>query len=815
MALSLLTEEESGLRHGEYETEATRAPLNRFLPYRAYDEQTRRYYNSDDTVGLIWECAPLAFAGEKPLEALAGLIRQDWPSDTVMSFTMFPDDDLEGLLGEYLRLKTRNCDVVQEGARRYADHLRAGRNGLAGMSGIPVRNFRLFVAIKSGTDLGDDRVAAIEEALKQAALAPRPLPPGDLLAFLRWCFNKDVGANPKQYDQSRYLAKQVIGADEPVHKGKNYLRFGGRFAACITPKTLPGDEVLRSLNMNKLIGGFSGPQDDGSQLCNRFVWTTSVFFKTEATEIRRKASIMMAQKAGGTIAKEIGRRVNELSWVLEDLERDKYCNVITAMWIFGDDEDSLNRGVARARSLWEGRHFVVQRETRIAPIMLIASLPFGLYTQGHNISIIDRDFCVSAAAAAHLMPIQADFAGRMRPVLLYVGRKGQLATIDMYDSRVNNHNFLVCAGSGAGKSFNTNVLVNNYYGTGALVRIVDIGYSYEKQCLLSGGRYIDVGEHRPCLNPFTASGKGDDARHDELTIANIILTMVYSSTGTASVQETHFSLAKDAVRFAKERDGGLLGIDHVAEYLKMYPRHAGDNAFEEARPIAQEMAFNLRDFTSRGKYGSLFNGKSTFDISSDEFVVLELEQILNDQELFKVIAMQVINAITQDLYMSDRSQRRFMLFDEAWKYFNEAPMIANIIQEGYRRARKYGGSTGIITQSPLDLLGFGPAGKVVKSNSAFRIYMESDDYIAATRAGILEYSGLLLDLAMSVRNNRPRFSEILFDTPLGAGVGRLCVDRWTYWQHTTTAHEVAKFKHQLSGGRSPRDAISALAEEAA
>ena len=42
--------------------------------------------------------------------------------------------------------------------------------------------------------------------------------------------------------------------------------------------------------------------------------------------------------------------------------------------------------------------------------------------------------------------------------------------------------------------------------------------------------------------------------------------------------------------------------------------------------------------------------------------------ILNDVELFRVIAMQVINMITQDLYLSDRSQQRFMVFDEAWKY---------------------------------------------------------------------------------------------------------------------------------------------------
>jgi conjugal transfer ATP-binding protein TraC len=138
-------------------------------------------------------------------------------------------------------------------------------------------------------------------------------------------------------------------------------------------------------------------------------------------------------------------------------------------------------------------------------------------------------------------------------------------------------------------------------------------------------------------------------------------------------------------------------------------------------------------------------------------------------------------------------------------------MIAKIIEEGYRRARKYGGSTGIITQSPLDLRAFGPAGAVIKANSAFKFFLESSDYQEAVNTGVLEYSGLLLDLAKTVKNNRPRYSEVLFDTPFGSGVGRLCVDPWTYWMNTSTATEVAKFKRLIAQGIAPKDAIDQLA----
>ncbi|MFX4899050.1 hypothetical protein ABTB86_19635, partial [Acinetobacter baumannii] len=73
-------------------------------------------------------------------------------------------------------------------------------------------------------------------------------------------------------------------------------------------------------------------------------------------------------------------------------------------------------------------------------------------------------------------------------------------------------------------------------------------------------------------------------------------------------------------------------------------------------PVARELAFNLRDFGSDGAYGHYFNGPSTFDISSDEFVVLELERLKNLPDLFNVVVMVVVNAVTQELYLSGRDR---------------------------------------------------------------------------------------------------------------------------------------------------------------
>lgn len=827
--MGLLTAEEEGPRVAELAALVQRHPFSKYLPYRAYDATTRTYYNCDNTQGWIWECRPVAFMTEKSFRSLTSMLRQDYPDQTIFQFCLYPDDDLAPVLNAYRRLKTRKDPLVLEAAERYAQHLDDGRKGIAKMGGIPARNFRLFVSVKAPQGLSSEQIAHIEESLEAGRLAPRPLPPGKLLAWLRRIFNGHVPENAEAYNDGRHISSQIIAADYPVREIPGGIHVGGRYAACLTPKSTP--EQAEPLGINCLIGGFGGSDDDSTQLKHRFLWTTTVFFRSKAEDIKGKIGVIMAQRAGGALAKSLQRRNIEGNWVLDELEKEPYCNVITSMWVFGDDEEDLNRGVARARGLWEKQSFVMQREVQIQRAMLIAALPFGLYSGGPkwtDVLLLDRDFPMSVRAAAMLIPIQGDFSGGMKPVMMTVGRKGQIITLDVFDKGASNYNFLCAAGSGSGKSFWTNSLVNNYYGAGALIRLTDLGYSYKKQCAAVKGRFIDIGDATAtlCMNPFLIAGgdklESEDRDNNDIAVAYVILTMIYSNTGTAAISETQVSLTKDACAFARERDGGVMGIDHVQEFLATYPQHARERAPEKATELAHEMAFNLRDFTSRGQYGRLFNGKTTLNIADDEFVVFELEELLNNPELFRVMSLQVINAVTQDLYLNkDRAVQRFMLFDEAWKYLGvdeagnrhgaSTSLIGKIIEEGYRRARKYGGSTGIVTQSPLDLPTFGPAGAVIKGNSAFKFYLESDTYAEAVREGILDYDGLLFDLVRSVKNKKPYYSEILFETPFGCGVGRLCLDSYNYWVNTTDPAEVARYEAEVAKGLAPRDAMLKLA----
>jgi conjugal transfer ATP-binding protein TraC len=105
---------------------------------------------------------------------------------------------------------------------------------------------------------------------------------------------------------------------------------------------------------------------------------------------------------------------------------------------------------------------------------------------------------------------------------------------------------------------------------------------------------------------------------------------------------------------------------------------------------------------------------------------------------------------------------------------------------------------------------FGPVGKVILSNAAFKFYLASGDYEKAAQEKIIPYQGVDLDILTSVKNNNPNYSEMFIDSPEGAGVARLTVDPWTYWVNTSDPDQVKQYFDLTKAGMSDMEAISRL-----
>ncbi len=815
---NLLFGNRGGMRLSDLRELTRRDRFSDYLPWVAHDANTGAYLNIDGTKGFIWECSPLSFAGEKTFFTLEGLFRLGLPHGSVMQFILHADDHIDPYIEAYRAGKTRDLVIVREASDKFTAFLESGAHGMDAFLKTPLRNFRLFVTVKipeeqEGKLHLKDLANAIMEILRGADLFPRSVPPSGLIDWMRHHMNGYSSRNNAAWDEDVPIRKQVILSDTVIEKTMDRVQVGERYFRCTTVKHYP--RKVDPLQTNELFGGVWGVVSDANQITTPFFFTLNIVFHDLKSKLHTKCNLVLQQQGVGSFAPSLTRKKDEYMAAVDEVEKGTpFVRVMPILWVWAETEKAASESIVRAKRMWEAQGYVMQEDRGILPILFLASLPFGLYDRGENIESLDRDFIAPCDTVAVTLPIQADFAGGGSPNLIFIGRKGQPCSLDIFDRRANNHNVFVASSSGSGKSFLVNNLVYNHYAANALIRIVDIGGSYKKMTRLFNARFLDfTQDSRLCMNPFTGVM---DAGADLPVIASIVLQMAHSSTDIVpeDTAETAMSLIKSAVKWAWQSEGPEASIDTVYEYLNTFPEHA--EAFDSPaemdvasfRSLARTLSFNLTEFTSGHLYGRWFNGVSDFNIADDEFVVLELEHLKPQKELFKVITLQVINAVTSDLYVSNRKRPRFIVFDEAWQFMKEGSSMKGVIEEGYRRARKYGGSFTVVTQSILDLKQFGSVGDVIRSNSAFKFYLESSDFDRAKLEGLIDYEGFALRILKSVRSNKPKYSEIFMDTPFGQGVARLAVDPFSYYLYTSDAAEIAEIESLVDNGRSYGEAIN-------
>jgi conjugal transfer ATP-binding protein TraC len=812
-----------GLTLSALQRSVARDAYSDYLPLVAWETNEEAFLCIDDGWAYAWELIPAAYMFSHVQQALQGLLNIAFPEGTVLQLHGFADPLIDSALDAFLDLKTRPDPLIQASARRTADYLRGGTDGLDALHGIPLRDFRLLLSIKTRTQLGSDLRRQVEEQLSKLAI--RRLEPEELISFYRRVFNGLFAGAPGVFADGSDgqpvppIRKQIIDAGPDLLFEGPEVYLGNQVARCLTPRA-PARRVTAE-RANRLLGGMRGAAEDSDQIGGPFLFTLNILFDHSQFEIHKRAQILSAQKAAGSFAVEVGKQIEEIGWVLDEASSSRFISVIPIVWVFGRTRAQAREMAARAKRLWESEPlpWMMQEESYLNPILLPMALPFGLYPEKRTLRMLERDFRMPVKAAVLLAPVQTDFRGGGRPALLYTGRKGQLVTLDLFDPRINNYNFIVSAESGAGKSFLLNNLCQQYYAQGALIRIIDIGGSYRKLCTLCSGRYIDVGEERLVLNPFDMGFALDgEDKQSAISMAVAIVAEMANAATRKGVTTSEWNLLKSAVQWTIDEDHSEEGIDSVRAWLGAYPQFAASDLdrVEHLVPTARELAFNLRDFGSDGAYGHFFNGPSTFDISRDEFVVLELERLKAMPDLFNVVVMVVVNAVTQELYLSARDRPRFVLCDEAAQFMTRSDgqdlsRLAEAFGQGYRRARKYQGSFGVVLQSMNDLMLFGGTGQVILENAATRFLLQGSTYAQAVENKILDYSPFVLELLKSVRNAKPYYSEVFIDSPLGLGIARLVVDPFSYWINTSAPQEVAAFEALIRAGRSPLEAVCELA----
>lgn len=475
--------------------------------------------------------------------------------------------------------------------------------------------------------------------------------------------------------------------------------------------------------------------------------------------------------------------------LLEEATRDGD-RIVKASLTLGLFSDSLEESEARlseAVTYCREIGWVMKEDRYLALPLLVNALPF--CADPGAVGFLNRYFTLASRHAVEFMPLVADWTGTGTPTLSFLSRAGQLMAMDLYDSSTN-YNTAIVAASGSGKSFLTNDIITSYASAGAQIFVIDIGRSYQKLCGAIGGDFVEFGERSGiCLNPFQIIQNYDEEAD---MLAGIVVSMASLSDPLSDFQQARL---RAELRSLWDAHGQALTVDHISRRL-----------LEDADGRVRDMGHQLFAFTRAGEYGRYFNGDNNVDFHKP-LTVLELEELKGRTHLQQVVLLILIYQIQQAMYLGSRDRRKLLIIDEAWDLLAKGD-IARFIETGYRRFRKYNGAAITITQSLNDLYGSASGVAIAENSANFLLLFQKAETIESIRRQnrlVIGEGGF--DLLRSVQTVTGAYSEILFITGYGTGVGRLVVDRYTKLLYSTHPDDIREIQRRTDRGMTVADAI--------
>ncbi|KXS30525.1 MAG: Amylase, partial [Candidatus Gallionella acididurans] len=376
---------------------------------------------------------------------------------------------------------------------------------------------------------------------------------------------------------------------------------------------------------------------------------------------------------------------------------------------------------------------------------------------------------------------------------------------DLFDNTGGNYNFAVAALSGSGKSVFVNEMAYRYRSAGSKVWIIDVGRSYKNLCELMDGEFIEFADERQntlCLNPFSMVV---DINNDMEMLLPLLAEM---ASPREPLNNFCYTALASAIKQVWEIKGKNCTVTDIYELLRS--GKISDESEKESQLM--HMAVALEPYTKYGVYASYFEGPATIEFTKD-FIVLELEELKSKRDLQAVVMQIIMYRITQEMYL-DRSRRKIVIIDEAWDLMGSGSS-GHFIEAGYRRARKYGGAFGTITQSVDDY--YKTEATKASINNAdwlFLLRQKPENIDRLGKEGKLTIDEWMKRQLSSITTDHGHYSEIFVHSPMGSGVGRLLLDPFSMMLFSTRAEDFERIKNmRAENGMTTEQAIEAILDE--
>jgi type IV secretory pathway VirB4 component len=388
--------------------------------------------------------------------------------------------------------------------------------------------------------------------------------------------------------------------------------------------------------------------------------------------------------------------------------------------VHGRTLDELHETAAGVRSAAASMLLDLQPATFRHHLGYLSTLPLGVDALGMR-RIFDTEALAAAfpfASGDLAAPAPGQYASA--EAVLYGVNTSSHGVVMWNRWAQDNHNSVVLARSGAGKSYFVKLDVLRSLYQQVEVSVIDPEDEYTPLANHVGGTIIQLGQQGVRLNPLdlpTETGPTTFRDH-QLTLHTIIKVML-GAVPPPSERE-----ALDRAMTATYEAAGITHDPHTWGRPAPLMRDLAATLKADPDPGAQQMAARLAPWVS-GSFKDLFDGP-TSTRPEGHLVVWSLRHL--PDELRTIGTMLALNHIwgridqpPGDAAASGSRRRRLVVVDEAWLLMRDGEG-ARFLFRMSKAARKRAAGLTVVTQDAADVLGT-DLGLAVVSNAATQVLM--------------------------------------------------------------------------------------------
>ncbi|MEV7012682.1 conjugal transfer protein TraC [Streptosporangium sp. NPDC051022] len=374
-------------------------------------------------------------------------------------------------------------------------------------------------------------------------------------------------------------------------------------------------------------------------------------------------------------------------------------------------EEELDDACAQVRALGASLLLDARQVTFRQVQGWVSGLPFAYDNLGMR-----RTFDTPALASA--FPFTSpDLTAELGPTAVLYGANTSSASLVAWDRFAqDNHNSVILARSGAGKSYLAKLEALRSLYAGVEVAVIDPEDEYARLCTAVDGAYIHLGAPRVRLNPFDLPPKAqrdsDPLTRRAMFLHTLIAVMLGEPLDRAS------KAALDRAIIAAYRRVGITFEPRTWSRRPPLMRDLVAALTEDADPKAGELAAGLAPYVT-GSHRRLFDGPTTTRPDS-HLIVFSLRDL--PEELKAVGTLLTLDAVWRRVSDAHDRRPRLVVVDEAWLLMRD-PEGAKFLLRMAKAARKHWAGLSVVTQDAADLLG-SEIGQAVIANSTTQILLK-------------------------------------------------------------------------------------------